>query len=254
MLRAVLGRERPRSHGVQIAMTAQQTQDALGNQWLASLARKDLHLLEPHLVQVEFERGHTLYEAGEDVHHVYFPTEGVVSLQTVLRGGAAVETAAIGREGLVGVTCGPMNGRAVSRAVAQTDGSARCIDIARFSSALHDSVGMREALARYTEALFAQVQQTAACNALHRLESRFARWLLTLSDRAGEDAFELTQEELSEMLGVRRATVSEVGAALERRGLIERGRGKIQIVDRRGLEGASCECYGSLKHTLRQLE
>lgn len=232
-------------------MTSKEAQVTQGNQWLQSLARKDLHLLQPHLVDVDFERGHTLYEAGEDVHHVYFPTEGVVSLLTVLKGGAAVETATIGREGLVGVTCGPMNGRAVSRAVAQTGGAARCIDISRFSSALHESVGLREALARYTEALFAQVQQTAACNALHRLEARFARWLLTLSDRDGSDSFELTQEDLSEMLGVRRATVSEVGAALEKRGLIKRSRGRIEIADRRGLEGASCECYGAMKTTMQ---
>lgn len=224
-----------------------------GNQWLASLSRSDLHLLRPYLVDVHFERGETLYEAGEDVHHVYFPTDGVVSLLTVLRGGGAVETAAIGREGLVGVTCGPMNGRAVSRAVAQTGGSARCIDISRFSSVLHDSRDMRDALARYTESLFAQVQQTAACNAVHRLESRLARWLLTMSDRAGEDAFDLTQEDLSDMLGVRRATVSEVGAALEKRGLIKRGRGKIEIIDRRGLEGAACECYGAMRRTMSRI-
>jgi CRP-like cAMP-binding protein len=214
------------------------------------LGAKDLHLLKPYLTEVGFERGMTLYDAGEDVHHVYFPTEGVVSLMTVLRGGGMVETAAIGREGLVGVTCGPMNGRAVSKAVTQTDGSAMCIDIARFSSALHESHAMREALTRYTETLFAQVQQTAACNALHRLEERFARWLLTLGDRDECESFELTQEELADMLGVRRATVSEVGAALERKGLIERGRGRIRITDRRGLEGVACECYRTMRQTM----
>ena len=206
------------------------------------------------MMQCAFERGLALYDAGQAVDLVYFPIEGVVSLMTVLRGGAAVETAAIGREGLVGVTCGPMNGRAVSRAVAQTDGVAICIEQARFSEALHESPAMRDALSRYTEALFAQVQQTAACNAVHRLETRFARWLLTLADRAdGEGAFDLTQEDLSDMLGVRRATVSEVGAALEKRGLIKRGRGRIEIIDRKGLEGAACECYRTMRTTFRDL-
>jgi len=234
-------------------MSAAQNIDTLGNKWLAALGPKDLGLLEPHLSDVEFERGSTLYEAGEDVGQVYFPTEGVVSLMTVLRGGASVETAAIGREGLVGVTCGPMNGRAVSRAVAQTDGAAFCVDMSRFSAALHESPDMRHALACYTEALFAQVQQTAACNALHKLESRFARWLLTFQDRADTQSFELTQEQLADMLGVRRATVSEVSAALEERGLIRRSRGRIEIADRRGLEGAACECYRTIRTVTQSL-
>jgi CRP-like cAMP-binding protein len=165
----------------------------------------------------------------------------------VLRGGASVETAAIGREGLVGVTCGPMNGHAISRAVAQTDGTAICMDKSRFTAALAESADLRRALSFYTESLFAQVQQTAACNAVHKLESRFARWLLTFEDRGGVNRLELTQEQLAEMLGVRRATVSEVSSSLDRRRLISRGRGHIEIVDRRGLERVACECYRTIR-------
>jgi CRP-like cAMP-binding protein len=235
-------------------MTHAQAKDVEGNRWLGSLPSSDLARLQPHLMHCAFERGITLYDAGEDVDLVYFPIEGVVSLMTVLKGGVLVETAAIGREGLVGVTCGPMNGRAVSRAVAQTDGLAVCLKADRFTEALHASPAMRDALARYTEALFAQVQQTSACNALHKLEARMARWLLTLADRAdGERSFRLTQEDLSDMLGVRRATVSEVGSILEGRGLIKRGRGRIEIVDRKGLEHAACECYGTIKETFKEL-
>ena len=230
-----------------------QAKDIEGNQWLAGLPAKDLDALKPYLSEVVFDRGLTLYDAGQDVDQVYFPIEGVVSLMTVLRGGAMVETAAIGREGMVGVTCGPLNGRAVSRAVTQTDGVALRIESGRFTQVLHASHDMREALGRYTEALFAQVQQTAACNALHRLEARYARWLLTLQDRNDSTSFEMTQEELSDMLGVRRATVSEASAALEKRGLIKRSRGRVEIIDRKGLEGAACECYRTMRKTLRDL-
>ncbi len=234
-------------------MTYTQGIDAPGNQWLANLSLSDIDRLKPHLSHVVFDRGLTLYDAGQDVDQVYFPLEGVVSMMTVLKGGVMVETAVIGREGMVGVTCGPMNGRANSRAVTQTDGSALCMDIERFTQALAQSAEMRQALSRYTEALFAQVQQTAACNALHKLEARLARWLLALQDRYDSPVFDMTQEDLADLLGVRRATVSEVSAALENRGLIQRGRGRVEIVDRKGLEGAACECYRTMRKTLQDL-
>jgi len=172
---------------------------------------------------------------------------------TVLGNGQTVETAAIGREGLVGATCGPLNGAAVSRAVTQTPGAAERIGADRFSQALEESEGLRAAVARHTEALLAQVQQTAACNALHRLDARLARWLLMLHDRSEGDSFALTHEGLSDMLGVRRATVSEVGAALEEKGLIRRSRGRIEVLDRPGLERAACECYRTIADTMAAL-
>jgi len=226
---------------------------ASGNRWLASLPVADLNLLIPHLSSVSFDRGQTLFDTGEDVGRVFFPTEGVVSMLTVLSDGQMVETAAIGREGLIGATCGPLNGAAVSRAVTQTPGAAMSIGADRFSEALDGSEALRAAVSRHTEALLAQVQQTAACNALHRLDSRLARWLLMLHDRSDGDSFRLTHESLSEMLGVRRATVSEVGAALEDKGLIRRGRGRIEVLDRDGLERAACECYRTISETMAAL-
>jgi CRP-like cAMP-binding protein len=225
----------------------------MDNLWLASLDANDRKRIEPHLHETPFERGQVLYDAGEDVGEVWFPLSGVVSLMTLLPDERMVETAVIGREGLVGVTCGPMNARAASRAISQSGGTAACLPSEVFSAALEDSEPMRLALARFTEALFAQVQQTAACNAQHRLDERLARWLLTVHDRADGDTFELTQGDIAGMLGVRRATVSEVGSQLEGKGLIRRGRGRIEVLDRDALETASCGCYSVIRKVMDDL-
>jgi CRP-like cAMP-binding protein len=225
----------------------------MDNLWVASLDAVDRNRLEPHLNERPFAQGQMLYDAGEAVDEVWFPLSGVVSLMTVLPEERMVETAAIGREGLVGVTCGPMNARASSRAIAQIEGSAACCPADVFSELLAESEAMRSALAKFTEGLFAQVQQTAACNAQHRLDERLARWLLTLHDRAQCDRFSLTQADIAGMLGVRRATVSEVGAELEGRHLIRRGRGWVEVLDRAALEHAACGCYASMRAVLKDL-
>ncbi len=225
----------------------------MDNLWIAALDAADRRRLEPHLSEKPFSQGQMLYDAGEEVDEVWFPMNGVVSLMTVLPDDKMVETAAIGREGLIGVTCGPMNGRASSRAIAQIEGSAACCSADVFSDALGRSEAMRTALSKFTESLFAQVQQTAACNAQHRLDERLARWLLTLHDRADADRIELTQSDIAGMLGVRRATVSEVGSELEGKHLIRRGRGWVEILNRDALEDASCGCYGAMRGVLRDL-
>ena len=225
----------------------------MDNLWIASLDAADRKRLEPHLAERAFAQGQMLYDAGEAVDQVWFPLNGVVSLMTVLPEDKMVETAAIGREGLIGVTCGPMNARASSRAIAQIQGSAACCPGDVFTRALDESASMRNALSRFTESLFAQVQQTAACNAQHRLDERLARWLLTLHDRADSDRFDLTQSDIAGMLGVRRATVSEVGADLEGKKLIRRGRGWVEVLDREALEAASCGCYGSMRGVMKDL-
>lgn len=225
----------------------------MNNLWIASLDAADRQRLEPHLSERPFAQGQMLYDAGEDVDEVWFPMTGVVSLMTVLPDDKMVETAAIGREGLIGVTCGPMNARASSRAIAQIEGSAACCPADIFSDALGESEAMRTALSKFTESLFAQVQQTAACNAQHRLDERLARWLLTLHDRASGDRFDLTQSDIAGMLGVRRATVSEVGSLLEGKHLIRRGRGWVEVLDRKALEDASCGCYGAMRNVMKDL-
>ena len=225
----------------------------MDNLWISALDAADRKRIEPHLSERPFAQGQMLYDAGEEVDAVWFPLTGVVSLMTILPEDRMIETAAIGREGLVGVTCGPMNARASSRAIAQIEGTAACCPSDVFSEALSESERMRNALSRFTEGLFAQVQQTAACNAQHRLDERLARWLLTLHDRAGGDRFDLTQADIAGMLGVRRATVSEVGSTLEDADLIRRGRGWVEILDRPGLETASCGCYGLMRGVLKDL-
>jgi CRP-like cAMP-binding protein len=221
--------------------------------WIAALDPADRKRIEPHLNQRPFTQGQMLYDAGEAVAEVWFPMSGVVSLMTILDDDRMIETAAIGREGLVGVTCGPLNARAASRAIAQIEGVSACCPSDVFAEALGESEGMRAALARFTESLFAQVQQAAACNARHRLDERLARWLLTIHDRAGGDRFHLTQADIAGMLGVRRATVSEVGSVLEDRGLIRRGRGWVEILDREALEGAACGCHHAMRGLMKDL-
>lgn len=225
----------------------------MDNLWISALPAADRKRIEPHLNERPFAQGQMLYDAGEALDEVWFPLNGVVSLMTVLADDHMVETAAIGREGLVGVTCGPLNARASSRAIAQIEGSAACCPVDVFSDALASSPEMRSALSRFTESLFAQVQQVAACNAQHRLDERLARWLLTLHDRADGSRIELTQSDIAGMLGVRRATVSEIGSEIEDKGLIRRGRGWVEVLDRPGLEKASCGCYGMISNVMKDL-
>lgn len=217
------------------------------NLWLAQVPPADRARVERVTEVRPFAKGEILYETGEAPEAVWFPTQGVIGLATVIDPERSVDSALIGPEGLVGVTCGPMNARAVSRAVARSEGSALCVPADRFARLLEASASLREALSRFTEALFAQVQQTAACNAQHALEARFARRLLELQDRLDGERLEITQFDVAAMLGVRRATVSEVGALVEGRGLIRRGRGWMRIVDRHGLEARACGCYGALR-------
>lgn len=225
----------------------------MNNLWIAALDAADRKRIEPHLVEKIFAQGQMIYDAGEDVGEVWFPIKGVVSLMTILDDDKMIETAAIGREGLVGVTCGPMNARASSRAISQSEGIAACLPGDVFADALRHSESMRMSLARFTEGLFAQVQQTAACNAQHRLDERLARWLLTIHDRSDGDRVKLTQSDIAGMLGVRRATVSEVGAELEGKHLIKRGRGWVEVLDRTALEGASCGCYKTMRDVMKDL-
>ncbi|MBU2347975.1 MAG: Crp/Fnr family transcriptional regulator, partial [Alphaproteobacteria bacterium] len=171
----------------------------MDNLWLAALDAADRKRIEPHLSEHQIARGQMLYDAGAAVDQVWFPLKGVVSLMTVLPDDKMVETAAIGREGLVGVTCGPFNARAASRAISQRDGVAVCCSAEVFGEALDESEGLRQALSRFTEGLMAQVQQAAACNAQHRLDERLARWLLTLHDRAEDDRIDLTQADIAGM-------------------------------------------------------
>jgi CRP-like cAMP-binding protein len=213
------------------------------NGLLAALPPRDLSLLAAHFKDVALPQGAVLQEQGERIEHVYFPHDGIVSLLAIMRQGDAIETVSIGREGAVGAMVGIGSRRAVSRAVVQVAGHASRIAVPRFRKLVEESPAIRETIIRFGESLLIQIQQIAACNALHDVEARLSRWLLQSADRMENETVRLTHEFLSQMLGVRRPTVTVVAHMLQQAGLIRYHRGHIEILDRRGLQERACECY-----------
>jgi CRP-like cAMP-binding protein len=222
------------------------------NLLLAALPEKDLSLLAPHLKDVPLVQGVVLQEQGEPIDQVYFPHDGIVSLLAVMQQGNAVETATIGYEGAVGSLSGLGPRRSHSRAVVQVAGFSARIAAERFRKAAEESHEIRNIVARHGEMLLIQVQQAAACNALHAVEARLSRWLLQARDRLDSNTIGLTHEFLSQMLGVRRTTVTVIASMLQEAGLIRYHRGQIEIVDRPGLEGRACECYEAIRRHIGQ--
>ncbi len=190
-----------------------------------------------------------LFEPGAAIDALYFPINGVISLVTPLHDGAIVEVATIGNEGIVGVPVVPLGGLMV-RAISQVAGHSLRIETTAFLSMFNRSSAFQSLVDRYTQALFGQISQAAACNRLHSSEERLSRWLLMSHDRVGSDEFMITQEFLGQMLGARRSTVSVSAGILQRAGLIRYVRGHVTIVDRAGLEAVSCECYAVIRHEL----
>ncbi len=213
------------------------------NRLLDSLNPGDRALLTPHLKQVEMIQGTLLQEQGDQISYIYFPHSGMISLLAVMHQGNSVETATVGREGAVGAMSGFGSRHAFTRAIVQADGVASRIGTAKFQEAMKKSATLRETIVRFNEGLLAHVQQTAACNALHELEERLCRWLLQTQDRVGGNLITLTHEFLSQMLAVRRTTVTLVARGLQDAGIIKYQRGKIEILDRKKLEKRACECY-----------
>jgi CRP-like cAMP-binding protein len=218
----------------------------LDNKLLASLPRGHFDRLLPHLTTIALQQGVVLCEAGDEVEQVYFPHDGMLSLLTVLRDGKAIETATVGREGVVGAMAGLGFRKSLVRVVAQMPMACGKITARHFRSAVGASEPLRNLCIRYNEVLLSQARVTAACNALHPIEARFCRWLLQCVDRAGGDTVALTQEFLAEMLGVRRTSVTEVAGKMQNAGVITYSRGVIRILDRPALLRMSCECYETL--------
>jgi CRP-like cAMP-binding protein len=217
------------------------------NKLLARLDEDSRIRIEAALETVALQRGTILCEAGEGLEHVYFPKTSVLSMLTVLIDGTQIETATIGQEGAFGAVASMGSALAFSRCMVQFGGLASRIDIRRMRTELELSVTVRETFIRYAEATIFQVQQSAACNALHPVEARLSRWLMEMSDRAATDRLPLTHEFIAEFLGANRTTVSLAAAALQTAGFISYQRGSIDIQDRAGLERASCECYASVR-------
>ena len=226
---------------------------ALQNLLLASLPAGDLTLLAPHLVQVELDRGRLLYDPGDRIEQVYFPHDGVVSLMTLMDSGAAIESATIGREGALGLGAAVSPRQSLVRAIVQTPTKAARIAAGPLHEAWERSPHLREIVDRHGEALFGHAIQSVACNALHSVEARFCRWLLTCHDRISTDTIALTQEFLADMLGVQRTTVTAVARGVQEKGAIRYRRGVVDIVDRSALEALACECYGVIRRTYERL-
>lgn len=217
------------------------------NKLLRQLSPSEYAKLEPDLEEVAMHFKETLFEHGKPIKYVYFPTSGVVSLVTDMRDEVnTVETGTIGREGMVGIPAFLGAKKASGRAFVQVAGSSLRLETSRFLSAANSLPALNLLLKLYTNALMAMVAQSAACNRLHPVEARMAKWLLLTHDRVEGDQFALTQEFIAQMLGVRRPIVNVAGRALQSANLIEYVRGKVTIRDRDGLEEASCECYASV--------
>jgi CRP-like cAMP-binding protein len=219
------------------------------NRILRALPAEDRNRLVTNMVRVALPIKTVLFEPGEPIRAVHFPLDGVVSLVTPLDDGAIVEVATVGNEGIVGVPLVPGGSLAV-RAISQVSGSALRMDAGAFLAEVARAGAFSELVHQYLQALFGQISQAAACNRLHTSEERLSRWLLMSHDRVGVDEFAITHEFLGQMLGSRRATVTLSAGLLQAAGLIRYHRGHISILDREGLEGVACECYGSIKREL----
>jgi len=217
------------------------------NRLLASLPSADFELLRPHLKTIELIHEAVLFQAGDPVNSVYFPHSGVISLVVVLAGGEIIEAAMIGRDSIVGASSALDGKIALNTGIVQIPGAASILDVQRLREVAEASVAFRTTLIRHEQVLFAQAQQSAACNASHTVEARLARWLLRCRDLSGGDTLELTQEFLGQMLGVQRTSVSQVAQTLQQAALITYSRGRIKIIDLKGLNDAACECYAMVK-------
>lgn len=223
------------------------------NRLLASLTPADQERIRPHLEPIKLDYKQSLNQADTPIEDVYFITTGVGSLVNTMRNGEAAEVGTIGNEGMVGLPVilgdrqGPMS------VYMQVPGAGLRMDADAFRTQLEHTGSLQTAMLHYTHAFFNQVAQSAACAHFHALEQRCCRWLLMTHDRMQSDAFQLTQEFLAMMLGVRRAGVSVAAGELQRRGLIRYSRGWVTILDQQGLQDLSCECYGTSKREFDRL-
>jgi len=223
------------------------------NRLLAALDDEDFAWLEPHLELIELQKGQVIYESGETIQHTYFPHNTVISLVTIMLDGKSAEMATFGCESLFGFASALISRNSFGRYIVHIPGTASRIELDGMNEAFRTRPAIQQLVLRFTEALLAQTLQSVACNATHSVEARCCRWILSTRDRWASDELPLTHEFLSEMLGVQRSTVSAVTRALHEAGLISQSRGVITIVNRRGLEETSCECYEIIRRRFAQL-
>jgi len=224
-----------------------------GNKLLDSLPKNDQRRLFPHLQVVPLKFKQVIYEPRGHIDYLYFPRQGAVSAVNLMQNGSGIEVAFVGREGMIGLAGLLGDERALARFIVSVAGAALRVRTHLFREEMSKDTAFRRLLLLYLNAFLRQISKSGACNGLHSLAQRCCRWLLKSLDRASSDGFSLTHEFLADMLGVRRSSVSEVLELFQEKGFIHYQRGKVQILDRRGLEAAACECYRSIKEEFDRL-
>jgi CRP-like cAMP-binding protein len=217
------------------------------NHLLAALGADEYDRLFPHLELVSMPLGESLYESGELLRHVYFPTTSIVSLLYVMQDGASAEIAVVGNEGILGISLFMGGETTPSRAIVQSAGFGYRLKARHLKDEFHRAGPVMYLLLRYTQALITQMAQTAVCNRHHSIEQQLCRWLLLSLDRLSTYELSMTQELIANMLGVRREGVTEAAGNLQRDGIIRYSRGRITVLDRMRLEQNVCECYAVVK-------
>jgi CRP-like cAMP-binding protein len=223
------------------------------NRLLDALPQNIFAALQPQLKTVDLPFGDVIAKPGEPVQHVYFPLSGVVSLVVEMEDGQMVETAMVGRDGVVNATSALDGKTALSKAIIQGAGSASTITSDALRAIADDFKPFRGILIRHEQVLLAQAQQSAGCNASHTVEARTCRWLLRLYDLTQSTELKLTQEFLAQMLGVRRTSVTLVAGTLQQAGLVKHRRGTIHLLDVEGLKASACECYETVRKHYERL-
>jgi CRP-like cAMP-binding protein len=222
------------------------------NRLLAALRPGDYALLEPHLQIVPILEGEFLHLPGEEIEQVYFLHRGIVALMAISKDGDTIATASVGSEGAIGTIAGNGFVRAFTQAMVQAAGVASRIAVPHFRRAVRKSEAINDLLTRYHMALMCQVQQTSLCNSVQDATSRLSRLLLVLSEQGKDDTISFSQGRLADMLGLRRSSVTVAAQTLQSRHLIRCRRGRIEIVNRKGLKAAACECHEVVSRTFDQ--
>jgi len=224
-----------------------------GNKLLAALPAEDYQRLAPYLENLSLPFQRVLHNTGEDIFDVYFPTTAMVSVVSIMQDGSTIEVGVIGKEGIAGIPVCWGDDTAVHQTVVQIPGNVLKLKAEVLKEEFYRGGALQKLLLRYTQAIYTQLGQSAACNRLHTLEERLSRWLLTVSDRVESEELPLTQEFLAQMLGTRRSGVTVAASTLSKAGMIRYSRGKINITNREILELTACECYQVIKAEFQRL-